>query len=232
MLRVKLLDEDRRTSVHTFESTSVTIGRKAGSDLVLDDRTVSREHARLEVVANRCRISDLGSTLGTRVDGTSIERPTFISPTTRIQIGSYELAVTLEAVRDPVEDSLLAAIAAGDDASRAIYADWLEAAGDLERAELLRLQERGLEYRADIVERLEAIDEDWWTHVARAPIAGCTSGDICPTRWEALETTADPGLRRCAACHQDVRYCRRDDDARAYAHAAQRVALDVRCGRR
>lgn len=43
---------------------------------------------------------------------------------------------------DANEATLLGAILAGDDASREVYADWLEERGDAARADLLRVQER------------------------------------------------------------------------------------------
>jgi hypothetical protein len=46
-------------------SDGVTIGRLKGSDLVLDDPTISRNHARVEWDGRRARVTDLGSKLGT-----------------------------------------------------------------------------------------------------------------------------------------------------------------------
>ena len=47
----------------------VTIGRAAGCDVVIDDDSVSAQHARLEFDVGAWRITDLGSTNGTVVEG-------------------------------------------------------------------------------------------------------------------------------------------------------------------
>jgi len=47
----------------------VTIGRRADQDIVLNDPSVSRMHARIEIASDRAEIADLGSTNGTLVNG-------------------------------------------------------------------------------------------------------------------------------------------------------------------
>ena len=46
-----------------------TIGRDSRCDLLIEDTTVSRWHARLERAAGRWLLTDLGSTNGTRLNG-------------------------------------------------------------------------------------------------------------------------------------------------------------------
>src|SRR5512141_986076 len=48
------------------------VGQSEACDIRLTDREVSRRHIALEVVGRRLRISDLGSTNGTFVDGIAI----------------------------------------------------------------------------------------------------------------------------------------------------------------
>ncbi|MGH9153951.1 MAG: FhaA domain-containing protein [Acidimicrobiales bacterium] len=50
----------------------VTIGRTAGCDVVLDDESVSRRHAEVRRVGSDIVLVDLGSTNGTKVNGTGI----------------------------------------------------------------------------------------------------------------------------------------------------------------
>ena len=57
-----------------LEEEIVKIGRRLDNHLILEDRHVSRSHARLEVVNGRYRIVDLDSTAGTRVNGRLINR--------------------------------------------------------------------------------------------------------------------------------------------------------------
>jgi pSer/pThr/pTyr-binding forkhead associated (FHA) protein len=54
----------------------VKIGRRLDNHLILEDRHVSRSHARLDVVEGHYVIVDLGSTAGTRVNGRLITRHT------------------------------------------------------------------------------------------------------------------------------------------------------------
>ena len=62
------------TQEFTLTGASATIGRHASCDLVLDDDTVSRVHARVERTDGGFALMDLGSSNGTRVNG---ERMTF-----------------------------------------------------------------------------------------------------------------------------------------------------------
>lgn len=50
----------------------VTIGRRLDNQLVLEDAHVSRQHAQLKARGGRYRLYDLDSTVGTRVNGNSI----------------------------------------------------------------------------------------------------------------------------------------------------------------
>ena len=45
----------------------IVIGRSRGVDLVIDDRSVSRRHARLVVDPDSVTVADLGSANGTRI---------------------------------------------------------------------------------------------------------------------------------------------------------------------
>jgi uncharacterized protein (TIGR02996 family) len=68
---------------------------------------------------------------------------------------------------DPAERELARAVGEGDDDASAVYADWLESAGQLDRAELLRLRHAAA--RGGPSARLRAlaqtIDVGWLAHV-------------------------------------------------------------------
>ncbi|MFG2041784.1 FHA domain-containing protein [Dactylosporangium sp. NPDC048998] len=71
-----------------------TLGRDSGaSAVVLDDRDVSRRHARLDIIDNQLVLTDLGSTNGTHVNDARVTRRVLV-PGDRIRIGRYELAWT------------------------------------------------------------------------------------------------------------------------------------------
>lgn len=52
-----------------LEKARVVLGRGAGSDVVLEDPSISNEHAALELFDGGFRLRDLGSTNGMRVNG-------------------------------------------------------------------------------------------------------------------------------------------------------------------
>jgi len=51
----------------------MTIGRAAPADVVLNEEGVSRQHARIEVVAGVVRVSDLASSNGVRLGGRRVK---------------------------------------------------------------------------------------------------------------------------------------------------------------
>ncbi len=70
---LKLLLKDAKGYRETeFPQDLVTLGRSADNTIVLDHHRVSRNHARIEKVAEGYRISDLGSGNGTVVNGTKV----------------------------------------------------------------------------------------------------------------------------------------------------------------
>jgi hypothetical protein len=76
---------------------SITLGRMEGSDVVLRDSSVSRQHARIAVVEGLgTAICDLGSVNGTFVDGRRIGgRYVSLSGVKTIRLGECEVAVAL-----------------------------------------------------------------------------------------------------------------------------------------
>jgi DNA-binding NtrC family response regulator len=68
------------------------VGQSPACELRLDDRTVSRRHAAVELVGTRVRITDLGSTNGTFVNGIAIESAWLRGGET-VRVGDTELEV-------------------------------------------------------------------------------------------------------------------------------------------
>lgn len=68
----------------------LTIGRRPYNDLMLDDLTVSGEHAVLHRTDGETVIQDLNSRNGTLVDGVPVERRVLVDGD-RIEIGVYHL---------------------------------------------------------------------------------------------------------------------------------------------
>jgi hypothetical protein len=89
-----------------FDAESVTIGRGAENDVVLNDAGVSRLHARIERQTAGWMLFDNGSANGTELNGAVIEKPRQLRKGDRIGVGP----VTFEfsAAADP-EDTRVAA---------------------------------------------------------------------------------------------------------------------------
>ncbi|MCX5747953.1 MAG: FHA domain-containing protein [Proteobacteria bacterium] len=147
----RLLYRDRDGGEGTIElSTSepVFVGRGADCAIRTASGLVSRRHSQIRMENGRFVIEDLGSSNGTFVNDVRIQKHVF-AHADLAQCGSLYIRFVdesrphspAETPVPPDEAALLADIARGDDASRLVYADWLEQHADLERAEYVRLQE-------------------------------------------------------------------------------------------
>ena len=65
----------------------VVVGRRAPSEILLDDPAVSRQHTRFTVRDGEVFVEDLGSRNGTLIDGRRITTRQRISPGTQVQVG-------------------------------------------------------------------------------------------------------------------------------------------------
>ena len=61
-----------RGKTFNLSAVSIVVGRREGCDIVLNDTSVSRRHARLDLHQGRYAVSDLGSTNGVMVNGVKI----------------------------------------------------------------------------------------------------------------------------------------------------------------
>lgn len=226
---------------------SISIGRAGDNDLVLGDETVEPHHAVLRFERERVIVEPSGDALvlvGKKRVRTS---KSLIGGT--LTIGAYQLRIVgaspLQVVGapDPVERELLEAIADRDEASRLVYADWLEHRGDLVRAEFLRVQlqlatltaeDPAFEPATDRLRELGAhVELAWRARVARPAIENCDAAfDFqCPKEWGALEPTDRTDVRFCGACKQHVFYSASIREAREHAARGDCVALDLEAAR-
>jgi len=74
------------------------VGRQEGSDLRVDDHSVSRRHAELAFHDGGWYLRDLDSRYGTRVDDKPVQSPVRLVPGARVLIGTVAFSVTLEGV--------------------------------------------------------------------------------------------------------------------------------------
>ena len=80
-----------------------TIGRDSRCDLLIEDTTVSRRHARLERAAGRWLLTDLGSTNGTRLNGWRVGQPVPVRAGDLVTFGSAVFVVCPEERNAPEE---------------------------------------------------------------------------------------------------------------------------------
>lgn len=74
MAKLVITQKDTVVGNYFIEKTRMTIGRKPDNDIVLDDPGVSKAHAAILTVGNDHIFEDLGSTNGSTVNGTRINR--------------------------------------------------------------------------------------------------------------------------------------------------------------
>ena len=85
--------------VHEFRQPFLVVGRRAGSDLMLDHWLVSRRHAYLQLIEGRFFCVDLGSRTGTH-GGDATERSGWLDPDRPIQIGPYSVRPRVQQIPD------------------------------------------------------------------------------------------------------------------------------------
>jgi pSer/pThr/pTyr-binding forkhead associated (FHA) protein len=83
---------------------TLTIGRRSSCDLVLNDRQVSREHARIIVGAESAAVEDLGSSNGISVNGQRVKGLRRLQVGDQIKIGSQLVEVVGFSEGAPVEE--------------------------------------------------------------------------------------------------------------------------------
>ncbi|MBA3504129.1 MAG: TIGR02996 domain-containing protein [Myxococcota bacterium] len=144
---------------------------------------------------------------------------------------------------DDAEASLLRAIAGHDEASRLVYADWLESNGRVAHAEFVRLQQAlvgpaptddagraRFKRRSDRLRALaETLDPAWRVAVARPLVENCDAhfDFACPMEWGQLTETRDAAVRACKLCEEPVYYCTSIMEARTHAFQNRCVAVDI-----
>ena len=214
------------TQRFTYRGPRVRIGSAADNDLILRDGNVPEYAFTIE-----------------QRDGVCFQDDRPIADGAELEAGDYMLILALTErtwrrldVTDEVERRLIDSIVARDDASRLVYADWLEERGQFRRAEFLRMQEalttasRDEAAFGDDALRLRLlatlIDVSWRHRIGQPRIEGCRA-DACPEHWSGLTETGDPKLRTCEICKQPVLYCTRIDEARYQVGRGRRVVIDA-----
>ena len=108
MIKLHVVPVQGEPFEHTFDGNSLILGRASGSDLVLEDRFLSRQHSRIFNQDGQMRIEDLGSRNGTLVNGQPIRGATTLAPGDVIKISGSVISIadSKAAPRPPAPDSV------------------------------------------------------------------------------------------------------------------------------
>src|SRR5512143_3614691 len=97
-MKLVIEDEAGTRSIVPFAGEPIVVGRAPeGVTFRLTDRNVSRRHARFVLQSGSAFVEDLGSLLGTFVNGERISGKRRLREGDLVQIGDYDLAVLAEA---------------------------------------------------------------------------------------------------------------------------------------
>ena len=83
-----------------LDKQNLIFGRSKNADIMIDNASVSRQHASFERQGNRIILTDLKSRNGTLVNGQEIKKPVFIKASDKIQIGKFLLVTTTDSSND------------------------------------------------------------------------------------------------------------------------------------
>jgi sigma-B regulation protein RsbU (phosphoserine phosphatase) len=93
MYRIHVVPADGQAFDYPFEAESVIVGRSSTSDLVLADKFLSRQHARLFMQDGGMMVEDLGSRNGTLLNGSQIQQPTRVEAGDVIKVSGSVMSV-------------------------------------------------------------------------------------------------------------------------------------------
>ena len=89
-----LLNVDLMSSSWILRAGKYTIGRLSSHQIILDDVTVSRNHASIEIINEDVKIYDNNSTNGVYINGNLIQNNASIKSGDQLQIGKFQLLFT------------------------------------------------------------------------------------------------------------------------------------------
>ena len=93
MLRMRVANGTDARRVFDLHPGELIIGREEGSEIQLEDRRVSHNHAIVRVRGEKVTIADLRSTNGTKVNDATIKQETPLAPGDQIDVGGVILVV-------------------------------------------------------------------------------------------------------------------------------------------
>ena len=245
MISVSLRHGYGKPDVFSFSRDDILVGSSDECDLVIRSDGIDARHIRVRAVNGAFVIEDPHG----------VRAPSRIAPNDTVRVGGVDLwfrwrDFAPEDVTHPTEQRLLDAILArpDDQATRSVYADWLEGRGDVVRAEFLRAQLTALNAPDDEHDATAAaarirtlshqVGAGWRARVATTFVENCPSTRyqqratvgfevVCPMRWDRLTTTHHNDVRYCHGCKAKVTYCESVQQARVITDMGGCVSIDV-----
>jgi serine phosphatase RsbU (regulator of sigma subunit) len=92
-MQIRIAMPDGSTAERSLDGGSFLIGRSSKADLVVLDRSMSREHARLVRDGAQWTVEDLGSRNGTFLNGKNVTAPTVLSPGDTLIVGGATITI-------------------------------------------------------------------------------------------------------------------------------------------
>ncbi len=116
-----------QTLVGTPSAKPLVVGRQEGSDMRVDDRSISRRHAELVFHDGGWFLNDLDSRYGTRVNSQAVKSPMRLEAGARVRFGNVEFTVTLEGVAPKTAPASTASPPASDTKKCPFCAEFIKA---------------------------------------------------------------------------------------------------------
>ncbi len=105
MPKIQIITPDGDETRYALDIDSVKIGRNGTNDIVVDEDSMSGQHAVLNLRAGgNYELTDSGSTNGTRVNGERISEPVLLKDGDELRFGSVDALYMSEVVAGPVEE--------------------------------------------------------------------------------------------------------------------------------
>jgi pSer/pThr/pTyr-binding forkhead associated (FHA) protein len=161
VVRNLLNEAEPKDTPLSFEKSLITIGRQPGCDVLLEDRSVSREHAEIYSAEGRWCVRDVGSSRGTLHNDQPLQayQPVALGSEDVLTIGPYRIEVEAEPPtwsQDTPPSGLDSAAPYNETAElRSSFLRWMERNFGGEPPSLLILDGRdaGKEIRIDVLEK-------------------------------------------------------------------------------
>ena len=103
MLVVSVRECGKEEHPFTFDKDTIVIGRLRVNDVILPKRNISKKHATLELVGDEVRLTDMGSTNGTYLNGKRIMEPVSVVSTDKIFVGDYIIQIRQEDSKSAID---------------------------------------------------------------------------------------------------------------------------------